>query len=43
MTVINHPSWMMIGAALAPLLGGLMAARLAPAAGTRPGGADARA
>jgi hypothetical protein len=41
MTVISHPGWLMIAAGIAPLLGGLAAARLAPAADARPGGANA--
>ena len=43
MTVINHPGWMIVAAIVAPLLGGLAAARLAPAPAPRTGGADARA
>jgi hypothetical protein len=41
MTVVSHPGWMVFAAVVVPLLGGLAAAHLAPAA--REGKADARA
>ncbi len=42
MTVVSQPGWMILAAIVAPLLGGLAAAHLAPAPASK-GGANARA